>query len=96
MKYGDITFGQAEAVFNKLGGADGVARFLAGELIIIESEKSAHEQKKVLSLVRSDIVISALTEKFGVEADALMRRQAGGEIGDGVGSVGDVLQQNGA
>jgi len=39
--------------------------------------------------------IRALAEKFGVETDARVPREAGGEIGDGVGSVGDVLQRNG-
>ena len=33
-------------------------------------------------------------EKLGVETDARVPREAGGEIGDGVGSVGDVLQRN--
>ena len=39
--------------------------------------------------------IGALAEEFGVETDARVPREAGGEIGDGVGSVGDVLQRNG-
>lgn len=34
MKYNDWTLGQVEAVFNKLGGDDGVRRFLAGELAV--------------------------------------------------------------
>ena len=34
MKYNDWTLGQIEAVFNKLGGDDGVRRFLAGELVV--------------------------------------------------------------
>ena len=34
MKYNDWTLGQVEAVFNKLGGDDGVRRFLAGELVV--------------------------------------------------------------
>ena len=34
MKYNNWTLGQIEAVFNKLGGDDGVRRFLAGELAI--------------------------------------------------------------
>ena len=39
MKYGDVTFGQMEAVLNKLGGEDGVSRFLAGELVVKVAEK---------------------------------------------------------
>lgn len=31
MKYGELTLGQIEAVVNKLGGMDGVKRFLSGE-----------------------------------------------------------------
>ncbi len=34
MKYGDITFGQMEAIINKLGGMDGVKRLLSGELVV--------------------------------------------------------------
>lgn len=35
MKYPDITFGRVEAVWNKLGGEDGVQRFLAGHAEIV-------------------------------------------------------------
>jgi hypothetical protein len=38
MKYNDITLGQIEAVFNKLGGVDGVQKFLSGELIVKSAE----------------------------------------------------------
>lgn len=34
MKYSDLKFGKMEAVVNKLGGMDGVRRFLAGELVV--------------------------------------------------------------
>ena len=34
MKYNDWTLGQVEAVFNKLGGDEGVRRFLADELVV--------------------------------------------------------------
>ena len=34
MKYNSWTLGQVEAVFNKLGGDDGVRRFLAGESVV--------------------------------------------------------------
>jgi len=36
MKYGNWTLGQVEAVFNKLGGEEGVGRFLRGELKVVE------------------------------------------------------------
>ena len=38
MKYGELTLGQVEAVVNKLGGMEGVKRFLAGETMVKETE----------------------------------------------------------
>ncbi len=38
MKYGQLTFGQAEAIVNKLGGMDGVKLFLSGKTIIENNE----------------------------------------------------------
>jgi hypothetical protein len=35
MKYSDATFGLAEAVFNKLGGMEGVKRFLRGDTDVV-------------------------------------------------------------
>lgn len=40
MKYNNWTLGQVEAVFNKLGGDDGVSRFLAGELVVKSVDRS--------------------------------------------------------
>lgn len=37
MKYGELTFGQMEAIVNKLGGMDGVRRFLSGALAVQSS-----------------------------------------------------------
>lgn len=34
MKYGELNLGQIEAIVNKLGGIDGVKKFLGGELIV--------------------------------------------------------------
>lgn len=39
MKYSTMEWGQMEAVVNKLGGMDGVSRFLAGELVVKVAEK---------------------------------------------------------
>jgi len=39
MKYGELTLGQVEAVVNKLGGMEGVKRFLSGETLIKEAER---------------------------------------------------------
>lgn len=36
MKYGELTLGQVEAIANKLGGMNGIDRFLAGELVVVE------------------------------------------------------------
>jgi len=34
MKYGELNLGQVEAIVNKLGGMEGVQRFLSGELVL--------------------------------------------------------------
>ena len=39
MKYGELTLGQVEAVVNKLGGMEGVKRFLSGKTIVEEAER---------------------------------------------------------
>ncbi|OGZ32058.1 MAG: hypothetical protein A3H02_02710 [Candidatus Niyogibacteria bacterium RIFCSPLOWO2_12_FULL_41_13] len=38
MKYGKLTLGQVEAIVNKLGGMEGVKRFLSGETVIQVAE----------------------------------------------------------
>lgn len=43
MKYGELNLGQVEAIVNKLGGMDGVRRFLAGSIEVVV--------KKLLTLV---------------------------------------------
>ncbi|MBU3934678.1 hypothetical protein KKC00_01805 [Patescibacteria group bacterium] len=48
MKYNDWTLGQVEAVFNKLGGDDGVRRFLAGELVV----KPVQPELKVFKTIK--------------------------------------------
>ena len=39
MKYSNITLGRVEAVWNKLGGEDGVERFLRDELVVKPAER---------------------------------------------------------
>lgn len=39
MKYGELTLGQVEALVNKLGGMEGVQRFLSGELLVSATPK---------------------------------------------------------
>ncbi|MFH1451015.1 MAG: hypothetical protein ABIF89_00170 [bacterium] len=48
MKYGELNLGQIEAVVNKLGGMEGVRRFLSGELVVEEAES----QLKVWKTIR--------------------------------------------
>ncbi|MCX6760056.1 MAG: hypothetical protein NTW46_01795, partial [Candidatus Nealsonbacteria bacterium] len=38
MKYGELNLGQVEAIVNKLGGMEGVQRFLRGELTLKEPD----------------------------------------------------------
>jgi len=39
MKYGNLTLGQIEAIVNKLGGIEGVQKFLSGELIVVLKDR---------------------------------------------------------
>ena len=48
MKYGELNLGQIEAVINKLGGMDGVNRFLRGELSVSEPTRSWREEDSVI------------------------------------------------
>ena len=48
MKYTNVTLGRVEAVWNKLGGEDGVDRFLRGELVVSEPERSWRDQDGVI------------------------------------------------
>ena len=48
MKYGELNLGQVEAMVNKLGGMEGVRRFLAGELMV----KGAEYQFKIWKTIK--------------------------------------------
>jgi len=48
MKYGTLNLGQIEAMVNKLGGMDGVERFLRGELTVSEPTRNWREQDGVI------------------------------------------------
>lgn len=48
MKYGDLSLGQIEAVVNKLGGMDGVNKFLRGELIVSKPTRRWREENGVI------------------------------------------------
>lgn len=53
MKYGTLNLGQIEAVVNKLGGMEGVQRFLAGETQIVVGEVKAKPTSGILNLISS-------------------------------------------
>lgn len=48
MKYPGVTLGRVEAVWNKLGGEEGVDRFLRDELVVSESTLRWREQDGVI------------------------------------------------
>src|SRR3989344_4768565 len=48
MKYPNITLGRIEAVWNKLGGEEGVERFLRGELTISVPTRNWREQDGII------------------------------------------------
>jgi len=53
MKYNDLSFGQAEAAFNKLGGMEGVMDFLSGKTIVVKvpsDEKTSFNVWKTIKL----------------------------------------------
>lgn len=51
MKYATMDWGTMEAVVNKLGGLDGVQKFLCGELIVSEPVHRWREQDGVIYLI---------------------------------------------
>jgi len=48
MKYGNVSLGQVEAVINKLGGEEGLLKFLRGEITVSESVKKWREENGVI------------------------------------------------
>ena len=51
MKYGELTLGHVEAVVNKLGGMEGVQKFLSGELTVSETNFLWNENEGVVRLL---------------------------------------------
>ena len=47
MKYGELTLGQVEAIVNKLGGMEGVKRFLSSETVVKEMERKFKTWKTI-------------------------------------------------
>ena len=56
MKYSNLSLGRIEAIVNRLGGMDGVERFLRGELVVSESTRSWREKDGVISAIEMDMV----------------------------------------
>ena len=48
MKYAGVTLGRVEAVWNKLGGEEGVDRFLRNELTVVEVVRRWREQDGII------------------------------------------------
>ncbi len=48
MKYSELTLGKVEAIINKLGGMEGVEKFLRGELTVSEPARTWREQDGVI------------------------------------------------
>jgi len=48
MKYSGVTLGRVEAVWNKLGGEEGVDRFLRNELTVVEVVRRWREQDGII------------------------------------------------
>lgn len=71
MKYGELNLGQVEAIVNKLGGMDGVRRFLSGELVVKEPDYKWKVWKTIklgAGLRTADDFMEALTS-FGCRID---------------------------
>lgn len=61
MKYNNVSLGQIEAVYNKLGGVEGVARFLRGEVCLTSVVTKPNTE--ILELI-STVAVGATTDKF--------------------------------
>lgn len=53
-KYANVTLGTTEAVFNKLGGTEGIEAFLRDETKIVTNEASVKEEIPITTLVHVD------------------------------------------
>ncbi|MGI0016021.1 MAG: hypothetical protein ACREBU_21580 [Nitrososphaera sp.] len=56
MKYPNITMGRVKAVWNKLGGEDGVERFLRGEPIVADVQSDLIQVDRSIRPVYPDWV----------------------------------------
>ncbi len=65
MKYNELTFGQMEAIVNKLGGMEGVRRFLCGELSLNVPQFAVWKTIKI-GLHKKLAAITTMPTKFRV------------------------------
>lgn len=64
MKYNKVSFGQAEAVFNKLGGEEGISDFLSGRTQVVKSDRNfptlmnieigGYDSNEVIKMIKKD------------------------------------------
>jgi len=76
MKYPNVTLGRVEAVWNKLGGEEGVDRFLRDEITVSELVRT--EVESLLEYLGTAI-IAATTDKF-IAKDKFTKRSASVKI----------------
>lgn len=76
MKYSKVTFGHAEAVFNKLGGEEGIQDFLSGRTRVVKSEHhfrtlfmlgvGAYDIRKMVEMIKKDKTIKKKSESQSI------------------------------
>ena len=81
MKYGELNLGQIEAIVNKLGGMEGVKRFLSGEIVVKATEQTFKVWKtiKLGTHKNVDTLKKALTEasfRIGDWANDILGKEA--------------------
>lgn len=78
VKYGDFSSGQVEALLDKIGGMDGVAKLLSGEWIVGEPDKIVGARREIgtdlLELVGEPVEFPAV-ERFVVRDKFVVDRE---------------------
>lgn len=70
MKYPAVNWGQMEAVINKLGGMEGMEKFLAGELVVIEKSGLVLPNHALVTASKTpDIDWQLCYQKFGMATE---------------------------
>lgn len=81
MKYNELNWGQMEAIVNKLGGMEGVARFLSGETVVKAIEQTFKVWKTIKLGTHKDVnaLKKAITKagcKIGDWANDMLGKEA--------------------